>query len=101
MSSDWFPAVTLAAGVLGTLGTQALRERWTSGREREARQAEREVARDAFQRETLLELQDVIVEMTRVTMKLHLHHRQSFAQSGRWSRDPEPDDLAETHRLAL
>jgi hypothetical protein len=101
LSSDWLPAATLAAGVLGTLGGQGLREWRTSGREREARRAERQVARDAFQRETLLELQDAILEMVRLTSKLHIYHRRVFAESGRWSRDPEPDDLAEAHRLTI
>jgi hypothetical protein len=49
----------------------------------------------------LLELQDVILEMVRLTSKVHAHHRQVLAQTDRWSQDPEPEDLAEAHRLSV
>jgi hypothetical protein len=101
MAADWLPAATLAAGVVGTLGGQGLKEVLTAGREREGRAAERDVARDAFQRDTLLELQDALLALMRNTAQLHNHHVQVYRTTDRYSRDPDPDGLSEDNRLAI
>jgi hypothetical protein len=95
MASELVPVVTFALGAGSTFAAQIIRESRTSSREREARQAEREVARDIFQRETLLELQGATIELLRCTTKLHLHQRTSFAKTGTWDVSGQPDGLAE------
>ena len=101
MSSDLIPVASFAAGVVGTLGAQGLRERFTTTREREARTAEREVARDAFQRQTLLELQDAILRLVRSTTQLRRHHRAVYAEKGTYARESDPPGLGEEHRDAM
>jgi hypothetical protein len=99
MPAEWLPAATLAAGVVGTLGGQGLREWLTSGREREARAAEREVARNAFQRDTLLELQDALLELVQSASRIHLHQGNVYGQTERFGRDNLPEDLNEASGL--
>jgi hypothetical protein len=101
MASDLLPTLTFGAGVVGTLAAQAWRERWIAGREREARTAEREVARDAFQRETLLELQEAILRVVRSSSQLRLHHRRVYAQKGTYAQGSEPPGLSEENREAM
>jgi hypothetical protein len=101
VAADWLAPVSLAAGVVGTLGGQGLREWLTSGREREARAAEREVARQAFQRDTLLELQDEVLALLRNTAQLHSHHVNVYRATGQYARDRVPEDLDEESRLAI
>ena len=101
MTSEWLPAVTLAAGAAGTFAAQLLRERFTSGRDREARRAEREVARDAFQRETLLELQDAMLRVVRTTTLLRINHRTVYASNGTYAREADPPGMSEEFREAV
>jgi len=101
MPSEWLPAATLAAGVVGTLGGQGLRERFTLGREREARKAERDVTRDAFQRGTLLELQDAIQRVIRATNLIRTHHDNVYASDGTYARELDPPELTDGKREAM
>jgi hypothetical protein len=101
MASELIPAVTLALGAVGTLGAQGLRERFTLGREREARTAERQVARDALQRETLLELQDAILRVVRNTSQLRIHHQIVYASKGTYARELDPPELSDENREAM
>lgn len=94
VTSEWLPAATFAVGIVGTLGTQALRERSTGKREQAARTAEREIARNVFQRDTLLELQDVVRRLVENTLELLLHRSSVFEETGRWARDPYPNELS-------
>lgn len=101
MTTELVPTITLVLGAAGALGAQGLRERFTSSREREARKAAREVARDAFQRETLLELQDAILRVVRNTTQLRIHHRAVYASTGRYARDPDPPELSDENREVM
>jgi hypothetical protein len=95
MPSDWLPAATLAVGIVGTLGGQGLSAWFTSRRDRDTRDAERAVARDAFQRETLIDLQDAIGAAVRVYIELFIHRREGFDATQRFARDQPPEDLSQ------
>jgi hypothetical protein len=95
MTSEWLPAVALGVGAAGTFAAQLIRERFTSGRERDARAAEREVARDTFQRETLLELQDAMLRVLQNAAQLHLHNGRVYSETGRYARDYYPTELSD------
>lgn len=97
MSSDLLPAAALAIGIAGTIVTQ----RFTTSRDREARKAEREVARDAFQRETLLELRDAMLRLVRNTTQLRIHHQAVYASNGTYARELDPPELSEENREAM
>jgi hypothetical protein len=81
------------AGAAGALGVQAMTSGSAWAREEAARTAAREVARDAFQRETLLELQDAMLAQIQNTTKIHLHDSRAFRESGRFGRDSLPEGL--------
>jgi hypothetical protein len=81
-SNVWIPIATLLLGYIASLVTEALRDRRLSDREREARAAEREAVREShererierrkdFQRETLLHLQDVLLQLVRTFGEEH------------------------------
>jgi hypothetical protein len=111
MSSDLVPAAAVIVGGAFTIAGGVLREQFTSRREREARTSERELAQEAraaerelvraaFQRETLLELQDAILRLVRNTTQLNHHHRQVYAENGTYARQFDPPDLSDESRLA-
>lgn len=70
----WLPLVTLVGGYVGSLVTEALRERRIERRERIAREAEARVRRESreadFQRETLLRTQDALFRLNKATWDL-------------------------------
>ncbi len=92
-------AVAVAGGALTIVGgwiADSLRDRRSSDREVAARSAQRAVARDAFQRTTLLDLQEALSDWTRAVMEAHIDHQRSGRESGSWTpRRRLPDELSE------
>jgi hypothetical protein len=66
----WLPLVTFILGLAGAQITEMLRDRRTSDRERQAHDRERQVRQDEWQRATLLELQDALLELSEGTSDL-------------------------------
>lgn len=98
-SQIWLPIVTLALGYVFSLVTEAFRDRRQSRRERDARAAEREDARasleqeradrrNQFQRETLLELQEVLHDLGRAFGREYHQDAMTAKAAGKW--DPAP-----------
>ncbi len=83
--------MTLVVGYCLRLATEILSDARLVRREREARAAARETAhtdrRDDFQRGTLLELQDALLDFTRLSFELHQEDRSNFKSSGKWGGD--------------
>lgn len=111
MSSDLIPAGALVVGGLLTIAGGVVREQYTSRRDREARAADRElahearaaerhVARVAFQRDTLLELQDAVLRLMRNTALLHIHHRKVYWENRTYAREKDPPELSDENREA-
>jgi hypothetical protein len=90
----WFPVVTLALGALGTV----IAEWW---REQRGERRTRQAARDAFQRETLLALQDALMVLGRVMSRVHMHDLNAYRETGEWGKVPLPDELDEGTRTAI
>jgi hypothetical protein len=100
----WFPVFTLLLGYALKAFTDWLQRRRASKRERESRGAalsghllER---RTAFQRETLLDLQDAMMQLMRTTGVINVEDSVAFRESGLWHKEPLGDELSENHRLA-
>jgi hypothetical protein len=108
LAAGWLPALTAILGFVTSSILEWLRDRRTSARdqataeatrarEREARDAARRAQlferRVAFQRETLLNLQDAVVRYTRVAGKMHHLDRMEQRRTGNWGRYLLPDDL--------
>jgi uncharacterized coiled-coil protein SlyX len=95
-------------GVIVGAVVSLLGEQVTTRRERAARQAlrdqERKDRRDAFQRETILALQDAVTDLRRTVAhdqaeKVAKMVNESSAWPARYSDDPPPEDYLEAHRL--
>ena len=85
----------MGALILGWVGTQFSewkKNQWASTRERETRREAQRLGvlekRNAFQRQTLLELQTAIADMMRATGAAHHADQIQFRSSGRWDREP-------------
>jgi hypothetical protein len=64
-AQTWLPILTLALGWAGAQATEMYRHRTASGRERQAR-------RDELQRNTLLELQDALLDASKLASQAQL-----------------------------
>jgi hypothetical protein len=82
----WFPVVTLALGAIGGFLADFLREGRAADREREA-------ARHAFQRESLIALQDWLAKLSRATGAIHAADEMHFRQTGEWGRQQLGEEL--------
>lgn len=86
MAPYWFPVVTLVLGAAGGYLADAMRDSRAAARDREAAERAREQARDAFQRETLIELQDWVATLGRATAGLHREMALNLRHSGGFAR---------------
>jgi hypothetical protein len=84
-------------GYLAAVGTEYMRGRQTLEREREPRRHERQTgrsdARDAFERDTLLELQDALAEFARNCGKIQHLDEMEYRESGVWGRQLLGDEV--------
>jgi RNA polymerase sigma factor (sigma-70 family) len=78
-----------------------LRDRRTTKREREARRDAQLERRNVFQRETLLELQDVLMKMTHTTFSILVRHVATLAPEDETDILVPPPDLDLKHRDAM
>jgi hypothetical protein len=83
--------VSGALGLLGGLLIERVRDRGA----RLARAEARRDARDEFQRQTLLDLQEAAARMGRAIGRAHHHDTMAFRQSGEWGKTLYGDDLSE------
>jgi len=101
----WFPIVTLLLGYILSSISESVRHRRTLEREREAREAERRdkafERRVTFQRATLLELQDAIMDLMRTSGAMHHQDIMALKRTGQWQKQFYGDELSEAHRLAM
>jgi hypothetical protein len=100
-SEVWVPLAAVVVGYAGSLLTESFRDRHQSAREREARAAERadvralreqeiQDRRDQFQRETLLELQEILHHLGRTYGQEHFQDAKTAKAAGKW----DPRQLA-------
>lgn len=107
-AANWFPVITLLLGFVASSITEYLRDRRTgtremfaaaatSAREREAREAERRLQlferRSHFQRDTLLSLQDTVLQLARSAGRMHHLDEIEYKKTGQWGRQQFPEDL--------
>lgn len=98
------PIITLLIGY----GTKSISD-WieykrTTERDREMREAVRRgqmlERRISFQRETLLELQEISIQLARSIGAMHHQDIIAHHKTGKWQKQLYPNDLDEAHRLA-
>lgn len=96
-STGWLPVLTLLLGYAVGLLTEWLRHKGTLKREREAREAAQRVAaheqRAAFQRQTLLDLQEAVMQLVRAASEMHHHDVMTSRKTGKWATQLFDEDL--------
>ena len=107
-AAGWFPVLTAFLGFVASSTSEWFRDRRASERERAAAEATsarergaREAARRAqllerrasFQRETLLNLQDAVVKLSRAAGRMHHLDVIENRKTGEWGRHLLPEDL--------
>jgi hypothetical protein len=95
--------VVLGAAIGGGASLLATwqQQRHSAAREEAASARERESRRRDFQRDTLLELQQVIVDFMRVYGRMEVVRRVAFNETGVWGNGPLPEDVNEGSRERL
>lgn len=101
---SWFPVMTLLIGYLAGFLSEWFRDRRTTIREREARQAMRTTViadrRAEFQRQALLELQDAVSQLARATGVIHHQDTMAYKSSGKWGQNRLINNWDEEFRKA-
>lgn len=104
MMAPWLPVLTAFLGACFVLITEALRDRRTSERERAARAEAKAVQlierRTTFQRQTLLDLQEAVLQLARTTGQMYAIDNKANRDTGKWQRNLYPPDLDEAGRAA-
>src|SRR5262245_2512538 len=102
--TGWFPVLALLLGYALKAFTDWWHRRRTSKRERESTDEalsshflERRIA---FQRQTLLDLQEAVMQLMRTTSVINLQDSAAFRETGQWHKEGLGDELSENHRLA-
>lgn len=89
----WFPVATLVVGAIAGYLADYLRDSRAAARQGRER-------RGAFQRETLIELQDWVAKLARAAQQILHHDELEFRRSGQWGRTPVADAVDEAFRNA-
>lgn len=97
--------IAALAGYVTRLATEWLHDRRADKREAEGREAERRLQllerRANFQRETLLSLQDALMELNRATGKVQHLDVMEVRRTGQWRKQLLPADLDESAHQAM
>jgi hypothetical protein len=100
----WFPVFTLLLGYAVKAVSDWLQHRRTSERERQAREAARQdqlfERRTAFQRQTLLDLQEAALQLVRTAGAMNHQDVMAFRKTGKWQKQLYDEALSEDSRLA-
>jgi len=91
MATDFvLPVVTLVLGYLGREFQESMRARRAEAKERRRR-------REDFERDALVELQEVLFSLVRNAGRAYNADLATFRQTGRWGRALLPEELDREH----
>lgn len=100
----WFPIITLGVGAGITALSQKISDTRQLTREREARREQRREAislrRVEFQRATLLELQERLLDLGRMVTRAQIEDFRAFKASGNWHSGLLSEEVNEGVRVA-
>jgi hypothetical protein len=100
-TTTWFPIFTLIIGFALSWITELLKDLRTSSREAKAREAIRQDKLNSFQHQTLLELQETLMDLTRKTSQIHFQDMLAYKKTGKWQKQMFEEGLSEGFRLAV
>ncbi len=84
MESAVWGLIGTIVGALASIGTSWIAARTSSNLQKRSNVLERLENARAFQRESLIALQDALNDCLRMTSRAHFEDKVSFAQSGKW-----------------
>jgi hypothetical protein len=103
-ASGWLPFVTLALGYGIKTLEDWIQHRRTMAKEREARASmrhdQRIASRIAFQRDTLLQLQDAVQKLARAAGRTHHLDEMAFRETKVWRKERLPEELNQGYLVA-
>ena len=100
MESAVWGLIGTIVGALASIGTTWISARNASTLQKQSSSLERMERERAFQRETLVELQDALHDVFRMTARTYLEDSASFKQSGNWGKSLLSEEVDEGIRLA-
>lgn len=100
MESAVWGLIGTVVGALASIGTTWMSARSASNLQKQSSSLERMERERAFQRETLVELQDALHDALRMTARVYLEDSASFKQSGNWGKSLLSEEVNEGIRLA-
>lgn len=103
-TNTWLPLLTGLGGYLLSLLTEYFRDKRTSERERTAREAARRLhlfeRRSDFQRQTLLSLQESVVQHASAAGSIYRFEAMEFKKTNRWGGQLLPKELDDSEHEA-
>ena len=103
-AAGWFPVFTLVLGYATKAVSDWVQHRRATEREREARLVARQEQlaerRAAFQRQTLLDLQEAMMQFVRTAGAMHHQDVMACRKTGKWQKQLFGEELAENSRIA-
>lgn len=100
MESAAWGLIGTVIGALASIGTTYLTNRNTAHLQVEAETATRLEKHRAFQRDTLLELQDAFHDAVRIVAQIQYENTMIYAKTGQWGKGKLPEGLNESLRVA-
>jgi hypothetical protein len=102
--AGWFPVLTLLLGYATKSASEWVQHRRTTQRDREAREAAQQdqlsERRASFQRQTLLDLQEAMMQLVRMAGAVHHQDVMAYRKTGKWQKQLFGEELSESARLA-
>ena len=86
-------------GALASIATTYIQSRHSEAQRSVVTREERDERRRAFQRETLIELQDVLHNLCRMVVRGHLEDNAHYRKTGIWGQNLLSDEVNEGQRL--
>jgi hypothetical protein len=86
-------------GAFASIATTYIQSRYAEALRTVATKEERDGRRRAFQRETLIELQDVLHDLCRMVVRGHLEDNAHYRKVGAWGQNPLSDEVNEGQRV--
>lgn len=104
LPEGWFAAGGVLTGFVAKSLADLLQHRFVSERERAAREAaaksQMQERRDAFQRQTLLALQEALMDLARTEGSMQTHDVRAFRETNQWHKNRYGEELSEQNRIA-
>jgi len=98
MPAELLAVITLVLGWFLSESSSWFKTRRDERSRRLQRTESKEDQRAEFQRQTLLDIQEKLLELSRSTFRIYFADLTAQNQGKRWGTDPVPEDLAEKDR---